>query len=73
MPLASDNNVPKLVAFEPPKLTIPKKLNILSLKITLGITKADDVIIVPSVLGKICFQIILLSLAPNVLAAITYS
>ena len=43
MPLASDNNVPKLVAFEPPKLTIPKKLNILSLKITLGITKADDV------------------------------
>ena len=56
MPLASDNNVPKLVAFEPPKLTIPKKLNILSLKITLGITKADDVIIVPSVLGKICFN-----------------
>jgi hypothetical protein len=73
MLLASERSVPRDVIVEPPRLTIPRKESILSLKITLGITSAEDVMIVPSELGKMCFQIILLSRAPSVLAAITYS
>ena len=65
--------MPRLVIVEPPRFTIPRKLKMLSLKIVPGMTSTEDVMIVPSELGKICFQIIRLSLAPNVLAAMTYS
>ena len=71
--LASERSVPRLVILEPPKLTIPRKLKMLSLKIVLGITRTEEVIMVPKELGKICFQINRLSRAPNVPAAMTYS
>lgn len=68
-----DNIVPKEVIPLSFRLTMLKYDNIDSLKIVAGIVKTEEVMIVPSVFGKICFHMTRTSLAPNVLAAKTYS
>ena len=51
----------------------PKYEIVASEKITLGIIKTEEVIIVPIAFGKMCFAISLASLAPSVRDASTYS
>ena len=65
--------VPSDVDVAPWKLTIPRYDNVVSERIVLGMIRIEDVMIVPNAFGKMCLNISLPSLAPNVLAASTYS
>ena len=67
------NKVPTDVILPELRLIMPKYDNDVSEKIIPGIIRTELVIIVPKAFGKICLNIILGSLAPNVREARTYS
>ena len=54
-------------------LRISVGVSSVALGMVLGLARAEEVMMVPRELGKMCFQIMRLSLAPRVRAAMTYS
>ena len=70
---ALESIFPTLVILPVLRVMIPRYDRLDSVMIIPGMVKTELVMIVPNELGKMCLNISLPSLAPNVLAASTYS